>query len=89
MMWHTRGRDVAVPLVADYLSEPPDDLPAGVVGTLVDEQADMKYHRQPPGPGRARRDPDRGETGRSTWGFGVSRDHIFHLVDKNGQLHLP
>ncbi len=40
--WYTRGRDKPVPLAAQYLSEPPDDTPAGVVGTLVDERADVK-----------------------------------------------
>ena len=29
-------------MVADYLPEPPDDLAPGVVGTLLDEQADMQ-----------------------------------------------
>ncbi len=42
MLWYTRGRDQSVPLTADYLSEPPSDLPAGVVGTLLDERADLK-----------------------------------------------
>ena len=31
-----------VGLIADYLPEPPSDLPAGMVGTLVDESADMQ-----------------------------------------------
>lgn len=42
VLWYTRGRDMPVPMVADYLPEPPSDLPAGVAGTLVDEKADMK-----------------------------------------------
>ncbi len=42
LLWYTRGRDKPVGLVADYLAEPPSDLPAGVVGTLVDEKAEMK-----------------------------------------------
>ena len=41
-LWYTKGRDVPVKLVADYLPEPPSDLPASVVGTLVDEEADME-----------------------------------------------
>lgn len=36
--WATRGRDPDVGLVADYLSEPPADLPPGVAGALVDEE---------------------------------------------------
>ncbi|HIQ04677.1 MAG TPA: DUF2207 domain-containing protein, partial [Anaerolineae bacterium] len=42
LLWYTRGRDYPVDLVADYLPEPPTDLPAGVAGTLLDEQADME-----------------------------------------------
>ncbi|MDQ7028830.1 MAG: DUF2207 domain-containing protein [Ardenticatenia bacterium] len=42
LWWYIRGRDKPVPLAAQYLSEPPDDTPAGVVGTLVDERADVK-----------------------------------------------
>jgi len=41
-LWYTKGRDVPVKLVADYLPEPPSSLPPSVAGTLVDEQADME-----------------------------------------------
>ncbi|MEZ4514996.1 MAG: DUF2207 domain-containing protein [Chloroflexota bacterium] len=42
VMWYARGRDPQVDLIVpEYLSEPPDDLPPAVIGTLVDEQADM------------------------------------------------
>lgn len=36
--WFTRIRESYTGLVADILSEAPDDLPAGLVGALVDEQ---------------------------------------------------
>ncbi|MGB3330741.1 MAG: DUF2207 domain-containing protein, partial [Thermomicrobiales bacterium] len=42
LVWWVRGRDPHTGPVAAYLSEPPDDLSPGVVGTLVDEHAD--YH---------------------------------------------
>lgn len=42
LLWHSRGRDVPVGVVADYLAEPPSDLPPGLVGTLVDDKVDMK-----------------------------------------------
>ncbi|MCC7355204.1 MAG: DUF2207 domain-containing protein, partial [Anaerolineae bacterium] len=42
VLWYVRGRDKPVGLVADYLAEPPAGLPAGVAGTLLDEQADME-----------------------------------------------
>lgn len=40
VLWYLRGRDPHIGLVADILSEPPDDLPPGAVGTLLDEHAD-------------------------------------------------
>lgn len=42
MLWWRGGRDPTVELAADYLTEPPDDLPAGIVGTLIDESADQQ-----------------------------------------------
>lgn len=41
-IWYTRGRDPEIGTVPEYITEPPDDLPPGVIGTLVDEHADMK-----------------------------------------------
>lgn len=41
-VWYTRGRDPKVGPVPQYLSEPPDDLPPAVVGTLLDERADTR-----------------------------------------------
>ena len=42
LLWYTRGRDKPVPEVAEYLPEPPSDLPPGLVGTLLDETADLQ-----------------------------------------------
>ncbi|MGQ9585367.1 MAG: DUF2207 family protein [Anaerolineae bacterium] len=42
LLWYTRGRDVPVEMVAEYIPEPPSALPPGVVGALVDESADME-----------------------------------------------
>jgi uncharacterized membrane protein len=42
LLWRTRGRDPDIGPVPEYLSEPPSDLPPGVVGTLVDEKADLQ-----------------------------------------------
>ncbi len=42
LWWYRKGRDHPVGLIADYLPEPPSDLPAGMVGTLIDERADMQ-----------------------------------------------
>ena len=41
-LWYFRGRDPHVGLVAQFLPQPPDDLPAGAVGVLVDEVADER-----------------------------------------------
>ena len=42
LWWYRKGRDAPVGLIADYLPEPPSDLPAGMVGTLIDERADLQ-----------------------------------------------
>jgi hypothetical protein len=36
-LWYMRGRDPHVGIVADFLPQPPDDLPPGAAGTLIDE----------------------------------------------------
>ena len=41
-LWYLRGRDPHVGLVADFLPNPPDDLPAGAVGVLTDERVDSR-----------------------------------------------
>jgi uncharacterized membrane protein YgcG len=41
LLWYLFGRDPVVGPVADYLPEPPSDLPPALVGTLIDERADM------------------------------------------------
>ena len=42
LWWYRKGRDHPVGLIADYLPEPPSDLPAGMAGPLIDESADMQ-----------------------------------------------
>lgn len=41
VLWYVRGRDPHAGVVADYLDHPPDDLPPGAAGTLLDEHADQ------------------------------------------------
>jgi len=41
-LWYLRGRDRPVGVVAEYITEPPSDLPPGVVGALVDERVDVR-----------------------------------------------
>lgn len=40
VLWYVRGRDPVTGMVAEYIPEPPDDLPPGAAGTLLDERAD-------------------------------------------------
>lgn len=42
LLWYTRGRDPKVGPIPEYITEPPDDTPPGVLGTLIDERADMR-----------------------------------------------
>jgi uncharacterized membrane protein len=42
LMWYKYGRDKPVARIADYLPEPPDNLPPGLAGTLLDDSADMQ-----------------------------------------------
>lgn len=41
-LWYLKGRDPHAGLVASFLPEPPDDLPPGAAGTLIDEQANER-----------------------------------------------
>lgn len=40
VLWFVRGRDPATGLVAEIITEPPDDLPPGAAGALIDEHVD-------------------------------------------------
>jgi uncharacterized membrane protein YgcG len=42
LLWYNKGRDAPVKLPAEWIPEPPSDLPPGMVGTLVDERAETK-----------------------------------------------
>lgn len=42
LLWYRKGRDIPVKLPAEWIPEPPSDLPPGMVGTLIDERADTK-----------------------------------------------
>lgn len=42
-LWYVKGRDPETGIVVpDYITEPPNDLPPALVGTLIDEQADLQ-----------------------------------------------
>lgn len=42
LIWYLKGRDPKAGPVPEYLTEPPSDLPPGLVGVLIDEKADMR-----------------------------------------------
>lgn len=42
LLWRSSGRDPSVGAVPTYLAEPPSDLPPALVGTLLDEKADLQ-----------------------------------------------
>ncbi len=42
ILWYLLGRDTPVPMPAEFLNAPPDTTPPGVVGTLLDERADLQ-----------------------------------------------
>lgn len=41
VLWYLYGRDKPTTFQAEFLNAPPDDTPPGVVGTLLDERADL------------------------------------------------
>lgn len=41
-LWSSRGKDPIVGPVPEYISEPPSDLPPAAVGTLIDENAELR-----------------------------------------------
>jgi uncharacterized membrane protein len=41
-LWYTRGRDPKIGPVPTFLTAPPSDMAPALVGTLLDEQADMR-----------------------------------------------
>lgn len=42
LLWYTRGRDKPTDVHAEYLPDPPSDLAPALVGTLLDESADLQ-----------------------------------------------
>ncbi|MDQ5853521.1 MAG: DUF2207 domain-containing protein [Chloroflexota bacterium] len=42
LLWYARGRDWPVGAASPYYTEPPEELPPGIAGTLLDEKADLQ-----------------------------------------------
>ena len=78
-LWYARGRDPETGFVVpDYLPEPPSNLRPAVVGTLVDEKADMRDIISTL--------VDLAQRGYISIGENKARNHVFTLVneDKTG-----
>jgi uncharacterized membrane protein YgcG len=88
LLWYTRGRDTEAVLAPEYLSEPPADLPAAIVGTLVDEHADMKdiiaSILDLADRGAIRMEE---QAKSSSWGVGTSHEFIFYLEDESKAIY--
>ncbi len=77
-LWLTGGRDPDVGPVPEYLAEPPSDLPPGLVGTLVDERADLQDIMATLVDLAQRGAVDMEERDRSLFGISVSKDFTLH-----------
>ncbi len=87
LLYASKGRDPKVSLVPEYLSEPPSDLPPGVVGTLIDEKADLKDIIATLVDLARRGVFDMREEEKSIFGITKSRDFTFTKRDDfNGEL---
>lgn len=84
LVWYNKGRDMPVKLPADWIAEPPSDLPAGMVGTLIDERADTRDVLATL-VDLARRGvlAIQEETKAGTLGIGKTQDFIYHLENPN------
>lgn len=81
LLWYSRGRDPKVGPVPEYIEQPPDDLPPGVLGSLIDEQADMQDIVASI-VDLARRGHLQIEEKEEKGFFGItSREHIFHKIE--------
>ncbi len=75
-LWYTRGRDPETGLVVpEYLPEPPSNLRPAVVGTLVDEKADMRDIISTL--------VDLAQRGYITISENKAKNHVFTLVDSD------
>lgn len=45
LLWCTRGRDYAVGVAAEFYLQPPEEVPPGMIGTLLDERAERRRSR--------------------------------------------
>lgn len=83
VLWYSRGRDPEFGPVPDHLSEPPSEQRPGILGSLIDEQADMQDVVATI-VDLARRGYLRIEEVEKSGLFGLGAgDHVFHRTDKD------
>lgn len=81
LLYMLKGRDPDVGAVPEYLSEPPSDLPPGLVGTLVDEKADMQDIVATLVDLARKGAIDMKETEKSIFGLATSHEFTYHRRD--------
>lgn len=87
LLWMLNGRDPSVGAVPEYLTEPPSDLPPGLVGTLIDERADIQDIIATLVDLARRGVIDMQEETHKTFGIVSTSDFIFHKrADYDGAL---
>jgi len=72
------GRDPQIAAVPSYLTEPPSDLPPGLVGTLVDEKADLQDIIATIIDLAKRGVIEMEEQEKSMFGLAISKEFVFH-----------
>jgi hypothetical protein len=87
LLWAFAGKDPSVGVVPSYLSEPPSGLPPGLVGTLVDEKADLQDIIATLVDLAKRGAIDMEERKKTAFGLIASSEFVFHRrIDFTGQV---
>lgn len=89
LLWYTRGRDPRVSAVPEYITEPPAPVPAGVLGTLVDEKADLPDITATIVDLARRGHLSMEEIETTLWGTIRSKDFVFRRLDNPTDHVLP
>ncbi|MEX0788113.1 MAG: DUF2207 domain-containing protein, partial [Anaerolineales bacterium] len=89
LLWYLRGRDPKIDAVPEYLTEPPGTVPPGVLGTLVDERADLPDVTATIVDLARRGHLAMEETETTLWGAVRSKDFVFRRLQNSKDHLLP
>src|SRR5205814_2060464 len=89
LLWLFAGRDPQIGPVPSYLTEPPDDLPPAVAGTLIDEKADLQDIISTVVDLARRGVLEMEEHENKIFGITASRSFTFRRVDGSTETLLP